>query len=156
MMACFLRANGLSRRALEILNSFGVCCSYKRALKMQDLQMARTKAEIVKFKDDPCVNITIDNCDLADGVNDERVGDHGSHTSATTGLINRGIEMPADGPTQDMLDLKYRVRTLDIIRAGIKHDSLQKVTTNSPLLPHPTPLLSAPFNSRLGRHRLTT
>ena len=83
--------------------------------------------EIRNMKHTPCLNITIDNCDIADGVNEERMGDHGIHTSATTGLVNRGIEMPEDGLSQDMLNRQYRVKTPDIVLAGTAHKLLPKV-----------------------------
>ncbi|KAK5312437.1 hypothetical protein LTR93_011333 [Exophiala xenobiotica] len=79
------------------------------------------------MKDDPCINITIDNFDLADGVNDERVGDHGSHTPATTGLVARGIEMPPLGLTQNMLNSSSRVGLGEVVGAGIGHPSLRKL-----------------------------
>jgi hypothetical protein len=131
-LGLFLKANGLRRKGIDILNHWGICCSYNRLRKSQKSQMQRTRDEIRNMKLTPCLNITIDNCDIADGVNEERMGDHGIHTSATTGLVNQGIEMPDDGLTQDMLNLQYRVKTSDIINEGVSHKSLPKVFTLFP------------------------
>jgi hypothetical protein len=125
----FLKANGLRRKGIDILNQLGICCSYNRLRRSQTRQMQRTQIEIRDMRSIPSLNITINNCDIADGINEERMGDHGTHTSATTGLVNRGIEIPENGLTQNMLNSQYRVKTADIVSAGVVNKSQKRYLT---------------------------
>jgi hypothetical protein len=128
-ITCFLKTNGLTRKGIDILNQFGVTTSYKKMRKTQIRQMEQTQSMIQAMNESPTLNVTIDNCDIADGVNDERLGDHRRHTSATTGLISHGVNIPTTGLTQGMLDQGYHMTTQDVIRAGVGHSALPDVCT---------------------------
>ena len=126
-IGCFLKSNGLTRKGLETLNGLGVVSSYQRIRKAEDSQMVRTRAQIHDMKYNAGLNITIDNFDLDRGVVDERLGEHGTHTSATTGLVNIGVEIPKAGLTQGMIDNRHRLDALTVLEDGWMHKEIPKV-----------------------------
>jgi hypothetical protein len=131
-MGAFMLSNGLSRRGIEMLNRVGVCCGYARVKNLHDEQLILAQDEVRDLRQNPCLNITIDNFDLADGVNDQRLGDHGNHLSATTVLANQGVAMPPDGLKQSMLNPDYRVEMNDLLQGGFRDvDTIKKVSGRS-------------------------
>ena len=128
LLALYLNAMGLRVSALTVLHRLGISSGYHKVRDIQHIQVKKTQLQIKQLQSEPTINITFDNLDMAEGVNEVRLGDQGIHHKATTALINLGIEMPPQGLTQDMLDTSIPLDILQLLNvAELAEDKAEKV-----------------------------
>lgn len=130
-LGCFLRSNGLTRKGVEVMSRLGICASYHRVLKAEEQQVQNRRMQIRGYGTNPSVNITYDNLEFMQKVNDVRLGDQPRLISATTAMANEGIEMPEHGLLQSDFRPNEALHSSEVFQAGPGHDSWKPVSSFS-------------------------
>jgi hypothetical protein len=125
-LGIYMHSKGVKRRQLDVLHQLGLCCSYHKILQAISNQCDQSAAAVAQDGQQPTVVTAYDNFEQMEHVKEQRIDNQNSFHSVTTGVMVEGIEMPATGLAQNMLNSDVRLEVEDIFNApGNTTDDLE-------------------------------
>jgi hypothetical protein len=111
----FLHKNGLSRNGLETTCALRLTSSYDTIIRTIENIANETVDEVRQIGELPTAIPAYDSLEFSFGVYDVRDGDMPKFASVTTGLVHKGVEIPAGGLIKAWSRPKYTLQPIDIV-----------------------------------------